>query len=167
MPRPVNIAIVGMGGFARSYLRDIEKVAGYGRHVAQVAIAADQQIFAAEVAALVAKGVEIVPSLRAMLAACRDEIDLVCIPTGIPLHRPMTEAALEAGCHVLVEKPAAGSIQDVEAMRAAQARTGQMCAVGFQHLSQPNYQRPGVLQLQRLGRQARGGGCLGTRQSAQ
>ena len=129
-----------MGGFARSYLRDIEKVAGYGRHVAQVAIAADQQIFAAEVAALVAKGVEIFPSLRAMLAACRDEIDLVCIPTGIPLHRPMTEAALEAGCHVLVEKPAAGSIQDVEAMRAAQARTGQMCAVGFQHLSQPNYQ---------------------------
>ena len=45
MRRPVNIAIVGMGGFARSYLRDIEKVAGYGRPVAQVAIAADHQIF--------------------------------------------------------------------------------------------------------------------------
>lgn len=137
---PVKIAIVGLGGFARTYLRDIHGVAGFGQHVAQVAIEADQRTFGAEIEALIERGVKIFSSLREMLAAYRDEIDLVCIPTGIPLHRAMTIAALEAGCHVLVEKPAAGSIQDVDAMLAAQARSGRMCAVGYQHLSQPSYQ---------------------------
>ena len=116
---PVRIAIVGMGGFARTYLRDIEQVEGLGRHVAQVAIEADQRNFSTEVQALADKGVRVFASLRQMLAACRNEIDLLCIPTGIPLHRVMTVAGLEADCHVLVEKPAPGSIQDVDAMLAA------------------------------------------------
>ena len=104
---PVRIAIVGMGGFARTYLRDIEQVEGLGRHVAQVAIEPDQRNFSTEVKALADKGVRVFASLRQMLAACRNEIDLLCIPTGIPLHRVMTVAGLEADCHVLVEKPAA------------------------------------------------------------
>ena len=137
---PVKIAIVGMGGFARTYLHDIERVEGLGQHVAQVAIEADRRSFPGEVQALADRGVKVFSSLREMLASYRSEIDLLCIPTGIPLHRAMTVAALEAGCHVLVEKPAAGSIQDVDAMLAAQARSGRMCAVGYQHLSHPSYQ---------------------------
>lgn len=137
---PVKIAIVGMGGFARTYQRDIERVEGLGLHVAQVAIEADRRSFGPEIQALADKGVKVFASLREMLAVSRKEIDLVCIPTGIPLHRAMTVAALEADCHVLVEKPAAGSIQDVDAMLAAQARAGRICAVGYQHLSQPTYQ---------------------------
>ena len=137
---PVRIAIVGMGGFARTYLRDIEQVGGLGRHVAQVAIEADQRNFSTEVRALADKGIRVFALLRQMLAACRNEIDLLCIPTGIPLHRVMTVAGLEADCHVLVEKPAAGSIQDVDAMLAAQVRSGRVCAVGYQHAGQRNYQ---------------------------
>lgn len=137
---PVRIAIVGMGGFARTYLRDIEQVEGLGRHVAQVAIEVDQRNFSTELRALADKGVRVFASLRQMLAACRNEIDLLCIPTGIPLHRVMTVAGLEADCHVLVEKPAAGSIQDVDAMLAAQVRSGRICAVGYQHVGQRNYQ---------------------------
>ena len=73
-------------------------------------------------------------SLRQMLAEQRREIDLVTIPTGIHLHRPMTVACLEAGCHVLVEKPASGSIQDTDAMIRAEEQSGPQVTVGYQHL---------------------------------
>ena len=105
--------------------------AGLGR---QVATAADRENFGAEVEALAQQGIPIYASLRQMLAQAREGIDVVCLPLGIALHRPMTIAALEAGCHVVVEKPAAGSVQDVDAMLATRDRSGRLCAVGFQHL---------------------------------
>ncbi|MEW6755888.1 MAG: Gfo/Idh/MocA family oxidoreductase [Candidatus Latescibacterota bacterium] len=159
-----RIAVVGLGGFAQSHLRYVEAVerAGLGRHVAQVAIPADQEAFAARVAELVQRGIAVYPSLRVLLAEARDQVDVLCIPTGIPLHRAMTVAALEAGCHCLVEKPAAGAIQDVDAMLAAVERAGRLCAVGYQHVYQPEMQRVKEWICQgRLGRvqEARGFGC--------
>ncbi len=138
-----RIAVVGMGGFARThhqYVQSVEKL-GLGQHVAQVAIAADQAAFAEELKGLAGRGIGIFTSLREMLAKAREKIDVVCIPTGIPLHRPMAIAALEAGCNVLVEKPAAGSIQDVDAMLAVEAKSKGFCAVGYQHAYSPDYLR--------------------------
>ena len=159
-----RIAVVGMGGFARTHHQYVKRVeeAGLGCHVAQVAIPTDQETFAAELETLREQGVEIFASLREMLAVARKRIDLVCIPTGIPLHRPMAVAALEAGCHVLVEKPAAGSIQDLDAMVAAAERADRLCAVGFQHMYQPEYRQVKEWVCQgRLGkiRQIRSFGC--------
>ncbi len=45
-------------------------------------------------------------------------VDAVSIATPVVMHRPMTLAALEAGCHVLCEKP----------MGMSQVETAQMCA---------------------------------------
>lgn len=134
-----RIAVVGVGGFAAQHRHMATSLADLGlvEYAAQVAIPFDQENLAHEVAALRERGVAIYPSLRELLASCRDHLDLVTIPTGIPLHRSMTVAALEAGCHVLVEKPAAGSIQDVDAMLAAQKRMGRHCLVGYQHVCQP------------------------------
>ena len=92
------------------------------------------------------RGVRIFTSLREMLAQAREELDLVCIPTGIPLHRPMAIAALEADCNVLVEKPSAGCIQDVDAMLAHRGVARGMAAVSL-----------GELVLLRLKRRAEGG----------
>jgi predicted dehydrogenase len=159
-----RIAVVGMGGYARTHLQaaaDLE-AAGLARQVAQVAIEADRQAFGDQLRALTRREVAVYGSLREMLAAMRRQIDVVVIPTGIALHRPMTEAALEAGCHVLVEKPAAGSIQDVDAMLAAQARSGRLCAVGYQHLGRDDVARVKEWVCSgRLGRvhQVRAAGC--------
>ncbi|MFA6111470.1 MAG: Gfo/Idh/MocA family oxidoreductase [Candidatus Latescibacterota bacterium] len=159
-----RIAVVGMGGFARTHLQAAAELeaAGLARQVAQVAIEADRQAFGDQLKALARREVAVYGSLRELLAAARREIDLVVIPTGIALHRPMTEAALEAGCHVLVEKPAAGSIQDVDAMLAAQARSGRLCAVGYQHLCRDDVARVKEWVCSgRLGRvrQVRAAGC--------
>ena len=138
-----KIAVVGMGGFALAHRRYVKQVedAGLGRQIAQVAIPADQEAFADDLRGMTERGIAVYGSLREMLGAERERIDVVCIPTGIPLHRPMAVAALEAGCHVLVEKPAAGSIQDVDAMLAAERRSGKQCAVGFQHLYRSDIQQ--------------------------
>lgn len=138
-----KIGLVGMGGFARTHKQYIQAVeeAGIGRQVAQVAIASDQELFPEEIARLRTRGVRIYSSLREMLARAREDIDVVCIPTGIPLHRTMVLAALEADCNVLVEKPSAGCIQDVDAMIAAEARSRGWCAVGYQHAYSPDYLR--------------------------
>ena len=136
-------ALVGVGGFPGQHRRwalelDEESALQY-RH--QVAIPEDRERFPEELAALERRGIRLYPSLRQMLAQARGEIDLVDLPIGTPLHRSMVEAVLEAGCHALLEKPLAGSIQDVDAMIAAQERAGLYCGVGFQHLYRADVQQ--------------------------
>jgi len=60
------------------------------------------------------------------------------------LHRGFTEAALAAGKAVLCEKPAAGSIDDVDAMIAARDAARLPVGIGFQDVYQP-----GVHELKR------------------
>jgi predicted dehydrogenase len=58
--------------------------------------------------------VEVEPSLQALLA--RDDVDAVAVATPAETHCAIALAALEAGKHVLVEKPLASSREDAEAM---------------------------------------------------
>lgn len=58
--------------------------------------------------------VEVVHSFAELLA---DGVDLIVVSTPNPLHVPMTRQALEAGKHVVVEKPAAASSREAEELR--------------------------------------------------
>ncbi len=76
----------------------------------------------------------------------RDDIDLVDICTPGDTHVEIAVAALEAGKHVLCEKPLANSVEDAEAMTAAAERAsahGVRSMVGF------NYRRVPALALAR------------------
>jgi len=52
------------------------------------------------------------------------DVDAISINTPNYLHAPQTIAALEAGVHVLVEKPMAMDVKEAEAMVAAGAKSG-------------------------------------------
>ena len=70
----------------------------------------------------------------------RDDIDIVDICTPGFLHAEIAIAALEAGKHVLCEKPLANDTAEAEAMvRAAEAATarGQIAALGFTYRRVP------------------------------
>lgn len=125
-----------MGGYARFHRHAVAAAgkAGDAQHIAQVAPPIDHEPFADDLTAMRDAGVAIHNSLRELLAAERGRLDLVCVPTGIPLHRVMTTTILEAGVNVLVEKPAAGSIQDVDAMIRARDAAQRQAFVGFQHI---------------------------------
>ncbi|MDH7569246.1 MAG: Gfo/Idh/MocA family oxidoreductase [Armatimonadota bacterium] len=60
----------------------------------------------------------------------RDDVQIVSVATPDPWHAPMTVAALEAGKHVLCEKPMALTLPECEQMIAAADRTGKLLMVG-------------------------------------
>ncbi|NUK74233.1 Gfo/Idh/MocA family oxidoreductase [Streptomyces lunaelactis] len=78
----------------------------------------------------------------------RDDVQLVDICTPGDSHAEIAVAALEAGKHVLCEKPLANSVAEAEAMVAAAERArerGQLAMVGF------NYRRvPAIAYARRL-----------------
>jgi predicted dehydrogenase len=80
---------------------------------------------------LVARGVRYFSEYDDLLAS---DIDGVYLPLPIDLHRTYTERACTAGKHVLCEKPAAGSVEDLDAMIASRDRAGVKVAIGFQHI---------------------------------
>jgi predicted dehydrogenase len=61
-----------------------------------------------------------------------DDVDAVLIATPNLLHKEMTLAALQAGKHVLCEKPMAVSIDECRVMRAAGEASKQVCMYGLQ-----------------------------------
>ncbi|MES4904108.1 MULTISPECIES: Gfo/Idh/MocA family oxidoreductase [unclassified Streptomyces] len=83
---------------------------------------------------------------RALIA--RDDVQLVDICTPGDSHAEIAIAALEAGKHVLCEKPLANSVAEAEAMVAAARRArerGQVAMVGF------NYRRtPAIAHARRM-----------------
>src|SRR5207244_10499554 len=58
-------------------------------------------------------------------------IDAVSIVVGNALHRPVAEALVAAGKHVLCEKPLAGSMEDARAMAALEKDAKVVTAVGY------------------------------------
>ncbi|HEV3382361.1 MAG TPA: Gfo/Idh/MocA family oxidoreductase [Trebonia sp.] len=86
----------------------------------------------------------------------RDDIDLIDISSPGDTHAPIAIAALEAGKHVLCEKPLANTLAEAEAMAAAADSAyagGTRAMVGF------NYRRVPALAL---ARQFIGDGRIGT-----
>jgi predicted dehydrogenase len=92
------------------------------------------------VAQFEADGVPVFDDYAKMLDACQREADIVTLPVPIYLHAPMAAAALQAGYHVLVEKPIAGSLEEADQVIAARDASGKQCAVGFQQIYSPVFQ---------------------------
>jgi predicted dehydrogenase len=64
-------------------------------------------------------------------------IDVIDIVTPGSSHAEIAIAALEAGKHVLCEKPLANSVAEAEAMAAAATRSGRVAMVGFSYRRVP------------------------------
>jgi predicted dehydrogenase len=75
-------------------------------------------------------GVPFFADHETMLAETRPE--LVVVITPHPFHAPIAIHAMEAGCHVLVEKPIAVRVSEADAMIETADRTGRILALNFQ-----------------------------------
>lgn len=85
-------------------------------------------------------------SYEALLAD--PEIDVIYNPLPNHLHAEWTVRAVEAGKHVLCEKPLALSLEEVDAIAAAAQRHGRVVAEAFMYRTHPQ-----TLEVQRLVRQ--------------
>jgi len=130
----VRFAVVGATGYSTVHLKHVAALAARGRGRLVACAMIDKVSQHDRVAELEAEGVRVFDSYAVMLAACGGQADVITLPVPIHLHSPMAVAALDAGYHVLLEKPAAGSLADVERVVAARDAAAKQCAVGFQQL---------------------------------
>jgi predicted dehydrogenase len=136
-PIEMNIGIIGVGGFGARHYQDLLREVEQGHAAAAAACIINPEEVPEKTARLQSLGCRIYPDADAFFAGEQGRLDLVMIPTGIATHRPLTERALASGAHVFVEKPAAATVEDVEAMQTAEAASGRRVFVGFQHRYDP------------------------------
>ncbi len=116
---PLQLAVVGSGGMARAHTNHWRRIP----EVRLAAVASQDQATARNLAG--AESAELYPTLDALLASPMGaNIDIVdvCLPT--PLHVPISLLALDAGKHLLLEKPMARTTADCDQIVAAAARAG-------------------------------------------
>ncbi|MFP4143593.1 MAG: Gfo/Idh/MocA family protein, partial [Phycisphaeraceae bacterium] len=120
---PVRYGLIGAGSFGQFCLQQYEQLDEV-RAVAVADVNPDTARFAADTL-----GIEAAESADALLA--RDDIDLVHIATPPFTHRELAMKALQAGKHVLCEKPLATSEGDAEQMIAAARERGLVLSVNL------------------------------------
>ncbi len=139
MSNAVSFGITGLGGYARwaceQLLMAVAEQDDAAPAIRFVGVCdPDLAGRAAQAQKMRAAGITVVPTLEELLTL---PIDALWLPLPIDLHRPFTEKCLAAGKAVLVEKPAAGTVDEVDAMIAARDGSGLPVAVGFQNLFDP------------------------------
>jgi predicted dehydrogenase len=72
-------------------------------------------------------------------------IEAVFVLTDLDTHLKYTKLALEAGKHVLVEKPLAATVADIEEMKATAERTGLVCVPGHNMIHEASLARARAL----------------------
>jgi len=87
------------------------------------------------------------PSFDALLDDPSIDVVYIALPNG--MHAEWTVRALDAGKHVLCEKPLALTVADVDAIMAAALRSGRIAAEAFMYLHHPQTLR--ALELIRSG----------------
>lgn len=132
-PQP-GLALIGVTGYGSIYWSYIRELLATGKVRLVSAVVINPDAAQCALAEMSRHGTRVYLCYEEMMAAEAGKVDLCLIPTGIAWHARMTVAALAAGMNVLVEKPLAGSLADVGAIREAEARSGRWVAVGFQDM---------------------------------
>ncbi len=125
MTTTLRCALIGTGAVAGHHAR---AVAAHPR--AELVAVSDLDPAAARAFADRHGSPRVHASLDALLTAERPDVVLICTPPGV--HREQSVAALAAGAHVVVEKPPAPSLDELDEMRAAADAAGRRLAVVFQ-----------------------------------
>jgi predicted dehydrogenase len=70
-------------------------------------------------------------------AVAHPDVSVVIVATTNDVLAPIAAHALRSGRHVLVEKPAGRSVEEIDEVRAAAFDGGRLCRVGFNHRYHP------------------------------
>ena len=134
----IKVGIVGLGAAAQAFLPSFEK------HPCIHLVAVCDPNGAVQDQVQLLGGVSYHASLNAMLQA-HPEIDVLYIATPTDLHLNHALQAIQAGKHVLVEKPMANTLSDALKMVQAAKHAGTLLQVGHSH----SYDLP-ILEMKKL-----------------
>ncbi|WP_138493076.1 Gfo/Idh/MocA family protein [Paenibacillus pinistramenti] len=129
MSKQLKVAVIGCGGIAN------------GKHLPSLAKQPEVNLVAfcdiiEERASKAAKeygtqDAKVFTDYRELLASCDADVVHVCTPNDS--HSEITVAALEAGSHVMCEKPMAKTTEQARAMLEAAERTGKKLSIAYQN----------------------------------
>ncbi len=132
----LRTCVIGLGPMGRNHARIAADVPG------AVLVGAADPAHGARALYAQPGGVRVYADYRELLATERPDAVIVSVPTG--LHCEVTCAALDAGAHVLVEKPIARTLAEADRMIETARRAGKKLMVG--HVERFN---PVVTELKR------------------
>jgi predicted dehydrogenase len=112
--KTLGIGVVGLGHWGPNHVRIFNQCAG-----ARVVVAADLSADRRRHIGQLYRDVELVADARDVFN--RADVDAVVVATPAKTHFPITRAALEAGKHVLLEKPMCTSLADARGLLAVAA----------------------------------------------
>ena len=128
----IGVAVIGAGMAGRAHAAGYRSASTvYGEGLPEIRLAAIADVnpaFAADTARRF--GFERAEGGWEAVAAA-DDVDVVSVVVANPLHRQIVEGLLDAGKHVLCEKPMAPTVEDAEAMVAAAKASGRETGIGF------------------------------------
>ena len=130
----VRFALIGCGDIGILRAKALAQTAG-----CRLVAAVDTDVAKATASASLVPGAVALVDWRE--AVHRADVDAVIVSTPPSLHEEMTVTALEAGKHVLCEKPLARTPDECRAMVAAAERTGKRLATGFNYRFYPSFSR--------------------------
>ena len=130
-------ALVGIGGYGRTLLEVLAAEQAERNCTLAAAVVRTPGRYPESERMLRELGATAHPTLEELLAAEAGRLDLVVVAGGIPCHETASVAALEAGCHVLCEKPAAGTLAQARRMQQAAVHSGRILAIGYQGMYTP------------------------------
>ncbi|MDQ6885185.1 MAG: Gfo/Idh/MocA family oxidoreductase [Candidatus Dormibacteraeota bacterium] len=140
----IRVGVIGAGSMGRNHLRVLRDLPD----VDLVAVA-EADVSLAEQAAH-RYGIKAYRDHRELLRTEHLAAVTVAVPTT--LHHEVGVDALQAGCHVLIEKPIAATLEAAEALVAASAAAGRILMVG--HVERYN---PAIIELKRRLHNGEGG----------
>ena len=136
MTDTIKTAIIGVGGMAQGHIERLLKMA-------DVEVAAFVDINPKSLERTKAKHGEAAANIKTfddykvMLTDVKP--DAVVIVTPHTLHFPMAMDSLDAGCHVLLEKPMVNRVSEAHALLKKIDETKKVVALGYQRHSMPHF----------------------------
>ncbi|MBQ9414292.1 MAG: Gfo/Idh/MocA family oxidoreductase [Clostridia bacterium] len=136
-----RVAVIGCGGIANGkHLPALKAQSHRCDLVAFCDILEERAVAAAEKYGV--PGAKVYTDYRQLLAEVKPDVVHVCTPNRS--HADISVAALEAGSHVMCEKPMAKTAADARRMVEAAKKTGKKLTIGYQ-----NRHRPDTIALKR------------------
>ncbi len=130
----MKIAIVGLGYWGPNLLRNLVALVG-----AESVVMVEQSLDRIAAMAGLYPSVDWSTSLDDVLDD--DEVEAVIVATPVSTHAHLARTALEAGRHVLVEKPLAGSVADAAELVVCAEERDRVLMVGHTFLFSPRVER--------------------------
>ncbi len=133
---PIPYAIIGIGGYGSQHLAALLRLQEEGLVILKAAAEPFPERHPDKIEDLKRRNVRHYMDWREMLDH-ESALEAVSIPAPIPLHVPMAVECFERQLNVVLEKPPAVLVQDVDRLIKCAVRNGVLCQVGFQNMTDP------------------------------